>query len=167
MLFTVTLVTLTDCFTCVLPRHPWKFTAGHFLWVPHSFHFSLTPQLPSLFLVLLHCIFLPSLVFLFTNPTSPSKEITTLTWCFSYFYDSSCFQSISFPRCTPPSASTPPKKIVPLLKSLRRPNQLKLEKLFCWIDKENLWEGCSKTQKAFYSKKNYLHRGIKGRKSAT
>lgn len=85
-LLTMTLLTLTDWFSCVLPRHPWKFTAGNFLWMLHSLHFSLTQHLPPLCLISLSCIFLLSPVFLFTNPTSSSKEITTTTWCFSLIY---------------------------------------------------------------------------------
>lgn len=97
-LLTMMLLTLTDCFSCALPRHPQKFTAGNFLWMPPSVHFSLTQHLPSPFLCLLSLSwsFLPSLAFLRTNPTSPSKEIITLMWSFSLISMTPAFRTSAF-----------------------------------------------------------------------
>lgn len=100
--------TWTDCFTCELPRQPWRFTAGNFLWMPHSFHFSLTPHLPPL------CLISPALFY--SLPCSFHLQVSlhqprnweTNRIFFSYFY--AFF--LSFLRCTTPNADTPPKKII-------------------------------------------------------
>lgn len=109
--------TLTDCFSCALPRHPWKFTAGNFLWMPHSFHYSLTQHLPSLRLISPALFYsLPWSFHLQVLLHQPRNYDTNLIF-FSYVYASSLYQSLSFPRCTTPNAGTPPKKFILVLKN--------------------------------------------------